>query len=408
MTDSMSVSNGHPWLRKAVPAGIAALLAAGVTAGPALAATPAAAPAGPTTSLVAPTGHYRAGTVRLHLVDPARTDPTSPAHGLREVEVQIWYPGTATRRFPSTPYLPPLAAANFLARNGLPPGTELPQTTGQAGAPADRQGGPFPVVLYSPGGESDGAFDTDLVEDLVSHGYVVVTMDDTNESPEVEFPGGRLVTGTFVPATVPESLEAQQIRAADASFVLDELAVLNKGGNPDAEHAPLPGGLAASLDLSRVGMFGWSLGGAASAQAMHDDPRIKAAVNMDGTFWGPLAQEGVNRPFLMLTGNDNTAQNDPRLVSFLAASTGPKLHLALANSQHATFTDAEELEPELATALGLTPDQVKADIGTISPKTAVTDERAYIKAFFDKYLRHRDSHLLDGPSPRFPDISFEH
>lgn len=27
------------------------------------------------------------------------------------------------------------------------------------------------------------------MEDLVSHGYVVVTMDDTNESPEVEFPG---------------------------------------------------------------------------------------------------------------------------------------------------------------------------------------------------------------------------
>lgn len=31
------------------------------------------------------------------------------------------------------------------------------------------------------------------------------------------------------------------------------------------------------------------------------------------------------------------------------------LHLALANSQHATFTDAEDVEPELAQALGLTP-----------------------------------------------------
>jgi hypothetical protein len=34
-------------------------------------------------------------------------------------------------------------------------------------------------------------------------------------------------------------------------------------------------------------------------------------------------------------------------------------------------------------------------------------ERAYIEAFFGKYLRNRDNHLLDGPSPRFPDISFE-
>jgi predicted dienelactone hydrolase len=407
MTDSMPGSNGHRWLRKAIPAGIAVLFAAGVTAGPALAATPTASPAGLTTSLVAPTGHYRTGTAWLDLLDPTRIDPTSPAHGHRELSVRVWYPAASTRGFPSTPYLPPLAAAHFLADAGLPPSTELPKTTGHVGAPVDRRDGPYPVVLYSPGGEADAAVDTGLVEDLVSHGYVVVTMDDTNESPEVQFPDGRLVLGTFVPSTTAQELEQQQIRAADASFVLNELAVLNHGGNPTGGHDPLPAGLAGSLNLSEAGMFGWSVGGAASAQAMHDDPRIKAAVNMDGTFWGPLDQEGVNRPFLLLTGNDNTAQNDPRLAPFLAASTGPKLHLALANSQHAAFTDAEELEPELASALGETTAEVEADTGTISPRTAVTDERAYIEAFFGKYLRHHDNHLLDSPSPRFPDISFE-
>jgi hypothetical protein len=79
----------------------------------------------------------------------------------------------------------------------------------------------------------------------------------------------------------------------------------------------------------------------------------------------------------------------------------------VANSQHATFTDAEELEPQLAAQLGLTPAQVAADLGTIRPRTAVTDERVYLEAFFGRYLRHRDNHLLDGPSPRFPDITFE-
>jgi predicted dienelactone hydrolase len=407
MADSMSGSNGRRWLRKAIPAGVAALLAVGVTAGPALAATTPATLAGPATSLPSPTGHYRAGTVRLHLVDPARIDPTSPSHGFREIMVQVWYPATGTRDFPSTPYMPPLAAARFLASFNVPAGTTLPATTGHVGAPADRRHGPYPVVLYSPGGGTDASLDTGLVEDLVSHGYVVVTMDDTNESPEVEFPDGRLVTGTFTAGTAAQALEGQQIRAADARMTLDDLAVLNRGGNPDAEHAPLPAGLPGSLDLSRVGMFGWSLGGAASAQAMHDDRRIKAAVNMDGTFWGPLASSGVRRPFLLLTGSEHTEQNDPTLASFLAASTGPKLHLALANSQHPTFSDFEELASDLASALGLTPGQVAGLIGTIDPKTAVTDERAYIRAFFDKYLRDRDNHLLDGPSPRFPDIQFE-
>jgi predicted dienelactone hydrolase len=394
-------------LRKAIPLGIAVLLAVGVAAGPALAATAPATSPGPTTSLLAPTGHHRAGTVRLHLVDPTRIDPTSPSHGIREIMVQVWYPATDTRDFASTPYLTPLAAAHFLASHNVPPGTTLPQTIGHVGAPVDRRHGPYPVVLYSSGGSTDGSLGTGLAEDLVSHGYVVVAMDDTNDSPEVEFPGGRLVVGTFASNTAAEALEAQQIRAADARLVLDDLTVLNNGGNPDAEHAPLPAGLSGSLDLSRIGMFGWSVGGAASAQAMHDDPRIKAAVNMDGTFWGPLAQSGVNRPFLLLTGSEETEQNDPSLASFLAASTGPKLYLALANSQHPAFSDFEELVSELAPALGLTPNQVAAIIGTIDPKTAVTDERVYIRAFFDKYLRNRDNHLLDGPSPRFPDVQFE-
>jgi dienelactone hydrolase len=399
----MAGSDRRRRLRTAIPAGVAVLFAAGATAGPAQGAAAPATAAAPMVSLVAPTGPYQAGTVRLDLVDHTRIDPTSPTGGFREVEVQMWYPAADTRGFPSTPYMPPLAAAHFLASDGALPGAELPRTTGHAGAPVDRRDGPHPVVLYSPGGEADGALDTDLVEDLVSRGYVVVTMDDTNESPEVEFPGGRLVVGTFVPETDAQSLEAQQIRAADAGFVLDELTVLDHGGDPDAGHAALPAGLAGSLNLSQIGMFGWSLGGAASAQAMHDDPRIEAAVNMDGRFWGPLAQQGVNRPFLLLTAADNTAQNDPTIASFLDASTGPRLHLFLDDAEHQTFTDAEELAP----LFGLTPDQLTQFLGTIGPRTAVTDERAYIEAFFDTYLRHHDSPLLDGPSPRFPDIQFE-
>jgi predicted dienelactone hydrolase len=411
MTEPMSGSYGRRWWRRTIPLGMTMLLAVGATADPAPAATAPAAtapatPSGPTTRLLAPTGDRRAGTVRLHLVDPTRVDPTSPGHGVREIMVQVWYPAIDTHGFPSTPYLPPLAAAHFLASNDVPPTVSLPPTIGHVGAPVDHRHGPYPVVLYSPGGATDGSLDTGLVEDLVSHGFVVVAMDDTNDSPEVEFPGGRLVVRSFEYNTIDDLIEAQQIRADDARFVLDALAVLNRGGNPDAEHAALPSGLAGSLELARVGMFGWSIGGAASAQAMRDDARIKAAANLDGTFWGPLAQRGVDRPFLLLTGSEETEQNDPSLGSFLAASTGPKLHLALADSQHSTFSDFEELVPQLAPVLGLTPEQVAAIVGTIDPKTAVTDERAYLRAFFDKYLRRRDNHLLDGPSPRFPDIQF--
>ena len=41
------------------------------------------------------------------------------------------------------------------------------------------------------------------------------------------------------------------------------------GCNPDAEHRPLPAGLAAALDPRRIGMFGWSKGATATALGVH-------------------------------------------------------------------------------------------------------------------------------------------
>jgi len=107
---------------------MAVLAAAGVTAVPALGAT---APATPGRAGNEPGGAHRAlpgaGTAWLDLLDPTRIDPTSPTHAHRELSVRVWYPAASTRGFPPTPYLPPLAAAHFLAGAGLPPGTELPQ-----------------------------------------------------------------------------------------------------------------------------------------------------------------------------------------------------------------------------------------------------------------------------------------
>jgi hypothetical protein len=46
------------------------------------------------------------------------------------------------------------------------------------------------------------------------------------------------------------------------------------------------------------------------------------------------------------------------------------------------------------------------DIGTIDPARAVPAEEAYLSAFFDRWLRGHDNHLLDGPSPRYPEFTF--
>lgn len=96
-------------------------------------------------------------------------------------------------------------------------------------------------------------------------------------------------------------VRSTEVRSADAQLVLDKLTSLDLGENPDAEHRALPHGIAGSLDLTRVGMFGHSLGGASTAVAMSVDRRIRAGANLDGIMHGPVTDLGLDRPFLLMS-----------------------------------------------------------------------------------------------------------
>jgi hypothetical protein len=52
------------------------------------------------------------------------------------------------------------------------------------------------------------------------------------------------------------------------------------------------------------------------------------------------------------------------------------------------ISDGEIMFPQLAGVLDLTPKNLSALIGTISPARAFTVELAYIDAFFDQHLGH--------------------
>ena len=54
------------------------------------------------------------------------------------------------------------------------------------------------------------------------------------------------------------------------------------------------------LDLTRVGIFGHSLGGGVAVQAMYEDDRVAAAIDMDGTLFGEVATNGVARPLMLM------------------------------------------------------------------------------------------------------------
>jgi hypothetical protein len=84
----------------------------------------------------------------------------------------------------------------------------------------------------------------------------------------------------------------------------------------------------------------------------------------------------------------------------------------LHKSEHLTFGDLVVLYPQLVAAAYREPDlqqalrqQMVDAVGTIKTHRAVAATRAYVLAFFDLHLRGR-GHLLDGPSPAYPEMDF--
>ncbi|MGI5491492.1 alpha/beta hydrolase family protein [Microtetraspora malaysiensis] len=360
----------------------------------------AAAP--PQLTLPAPTGPSPLGTVSLHLIDHSRKDPFAGAGHDRELMISLTYPARKVAAYPVAPWLPPKAAAEYLREQGLPPGAVLlPRTHGHEGAPADRRGDRLPVVLYSPGNDSFRSFNTVVVEELASRGYVVATIDHTYDGL-VEFPDGRVVTPAHDGGETGWVIYKQRI--ADTRFVLDQLAVLNRGGNPDAEHRKLPKGLRGLLDLNRVGMFGYSAGGPTVASAMFEDRRIKAGLAMDGPVAGPVVTSGLDRPYMLMTATKAVRDRIPDLATFWSNLKGWKLNITTQGVQHVSYGDMEMIVPQVAPLLKWTPAQLAEQIGTLDPARGEAVQRAYPLAFFDRHLRGR-GRLLDGPSPRFPEVT---
>ncbi|WP_037577831.1 alpha/beta hydrolase family protein [Phaeacidiphilus oryzae] len=357
-------------------------------------------------TLPAPIGKYPVGTVSLHLRDTSRPDPYVSGTTYRDLMVQVWYPAAATTGYGNSPWLATNAANSFLSRQGLNSSqVSLPTTAGHTGAPVLTSAGKLPVIFYSTGLRSDRSLGTTLVQDMASRGYIVVMVDHTHDANEVQFPNGSLQKGAL-PSVIHAS-DILAVRSADISFTLNELTAITKGTNPTVEKSALPTGLSTTMDMSKVGIFGWSLGGAEAGTAMYNDSRIKAGFNLDGTFYGTVASKGLGkRPFMLMSAQSHNLSTDSSWRSFWAATTGTKYDVRVAGTKHLSFSDNEYLLPQEASRLGMSTTQLQSELGTISQTRAVTVERAYLAAFFGSQFKGEKWSILNGPSSSYPEVSF--
>ncbi|MDT0567210.1 acetylhydrolase [Streptomyces sp. DSM 3412] len=387
-------------LGTALAAGAAMPLTA--VAGPAWGQPAAAAPVATRLLLPVPTGPHPVGTVQLHLVDRSRPDDIAGPGHFRELMATVWYPARNVERYPVAPWMPTGALQPFLTDAGLSALVPLtPLTAGHVGAPVLRPGKRLPVVVFSHGAHSHQGDHTVMVQELASHGYAAVTVAHQYDT-YTEFPDGRVA----VPLRDRRAPTLPGDFAADLRFVLDCVEQLAAGCNPDVAQRELPAGLLGSLDPRRIGAFGWSKGGTATACATLADERIRAGLSLDGPMrMNPPLAGDLDRPFMMMSA-EFTRATDPEVAAFWSHLRGWRLNIQAQGAAHVSYGDNEALFPQVAKLFGWSAQQLQDVIGTLDPDQAVKIQQAYPLAFFDEHLRHRREHLLDGPSQAFPAVTF--
>ncbi|MGD8340104.1 MAG: hypothetical protein PVH89_04945, partial [Gammaproteobacteria bacterium] len=166
----------------------------------------------------------------------------------------------------------------------------------------------------------------------------------------------------------------------DTQFIADTLATVD---------APIDG-FAASLDASRLGVFGMSMGGATAGEFCKIDDRCRAGANLDGTQGGRHRDARVGAPFLMIYHEEDSGENDS---AYLAARFD-FWDLTVVGTTHLDFVDIAHTMPLLKT-LGFA--------GSIDSSRTVDIVNSAHLAFFDAYLKGVPTSL--DLFERFPEVA---
>jgi hypothetical protein len=186
---------------------------------------------------------------------------------------------------------------------------------------------------------------------------------------------------------------------ADIAFVLDRLEQLKAS---DAS-----GKFTGRLDMTRVGVFGHSFGGAAAALFCYEDSRCKAGIDVDGAPHGSVIQAGLHRPFMFLL-SDHGRESGPESLQIKAniqsiynrLPPDGRAFIEIRGANHFLFSDDGAL---LKSHIVLGTLRMLGMIGIDGRRQlAVTAYCLY--SFFDAYLKGTSVSRVKISSPLYPEI----
>lgn len=340
----------------------------------------------PVITLPEPTGPYQVGIVDRELIDHARG---------RRLMVSVWYPAASGGAPAPLTHYPNQIMLGLANLTGLPSllfqHLRYVHLAASEGVSVQASNIPFPMLVFSHGMVGLRLQNSSTFQELASWGYVVVAIDHTDAAAVTVFPDGETRFydlerfGTSSGAEPDASFVTERVFpvwVADQRFIYDTIDMWQRTD-------PL---LAGKLDVTRIGSFGHSFGGATALEVCRVDARCRAAVDMDGGLYGDSVTLPAVRPLLLMTSADSNRYPSAiaKWKQLMANARTDAYWFELPHSTHLSFTFAQLLSPFLAPA-------------GFDPRRGLHTVDKYLRGFFDTYLRTIPAQPL-GPTSGNTDV----
>ena len=384
------------------------------------------------TVLPKPTGPYAVGSRYFYLIDKDRPDLISPdPHDYRAISIQVWYPaepgpGNQLILLSDRKLIEGYVQEGALDTTILTEWAMEPTHSFLKAKPAKTKT-PYPVILYSSSGVMNA--NTFLSEELASHGYVVFSighpywcefyydaegkttpLDKNNEYYKKlwQEEGSLSVIKIKSEITLAKTLEdrpdlykrlnqampteASDLRlwGEDIGFVIDQLKDMNSK----------TGFFKGALDENRIGLMGYSKGGAAAGQyCLTADDRCKAGINLGGFMFGDIVEKNLKKPFLIMTHIEPWAPNGfPIGELFFKRAESSAYMVAIKDALHGNFCDMTLAKKYF---------KLEGIIGPIEGEKCLKIIEYYVRAFFDKYVKGVPGAVIEDLSATYPEVIFK-
>ena len=370
-----------------------------------------------------PTGQFPIGTTRWVITDAARPEPFAPGQS-RQVAVVAWYPAAAGQTGSPAPYLRESLAevqsfAGLIRQPGVFDSLAGVQTHAVIDATPLAGPSPLPTLVFSHGYTAIPSSYTTLLEDLASHGYVVLSVVHPYEATAATLADGTVVTFLDEKGAMRKGIadvlaewgteDHTMARITDAKADDDRLALLRgylsrlplTGAALDGRVADLtlvidrlsglPAGsigsrVAARIDTGRIGVFGHSMGGVTAGAFCLADARCRAGLNLDGIpQYGAMIDQTMPRPFLMVYSARPGRAGASDVIYRRATATYYRVDVG--GTLHLDFSDMNFWGGPL---------RARGAYGTIAPARAADITRQIVREYFDQELLGQASPLLGG------------